>query len=354
MTTFFERPVEPLSVCDILPHLNLDCSAERRDQCKNKKNDVSPSCCPDEVLWKRLEVLRNHKISVFHAMLCASNESSTSSQFCQQSKSHLDLDPDNSIRLYGLPQTIYKLSPSFDNIILKILLRDQAGYVVIPLPRIKSWSELLITRLRRFLWIKMPAIDADTVFRRIIFIRSLNESEYITLCSIFDVILDPFPVGGGRSSLEIFSTGNIVVLQENVTSVLHLTSGMYRAMGFNAMSCCLAADEDQYVEKSYSIATNTSFQLELRSDLFRRKNALFENRSVIAEWERLLHNVVNSPRPQYGLCRTLEGGFTTPISEEYCSDLAPENARHLGKFHINYGCEPILLGQNFEVCSRFA
>ena len=35
------------------------------------------------------------------------------------------------------------------------------------------------------------------IISKLIFVRNLNEKEYVTLCAVSDIILDPFPVGGG-------------------------------------------------------------------------------------------------------------------------------------------------------------
>jgi hypothetical protein len=234
------------------------------------------------------------------------------------------------------------------------LLKDLLGYIVIPVPRVKMWAKVLIERLGKLLLLDSSQPDINSVLDRIIFIRPLNESEYITLCAVFDVVLDPFPVGGGRSALEIFSTANIVVLQEDATSVLHLTSGMYRAMGINATTCCIAANEDQYVAKSYLIASNSTYQDELRKELFLRKNVLYENHSVIGEWERLLTLVVSSPRPEPRLCPTLFGAYEEPpLPQGMCSesDIAPENVPYEGQFAQSYRCNPIILeSQIMQVC----
>lgn len=38
-----------------------------------------------------------------------------------------------------------------------------------------------------------------------------------------DVVLDPFPVGGGRSSLEVFAVGTPIVMLYNRTSILQVS-----------------------------------------------------------------------------------------------------------------------------------
>lgn len=46
--------------------------------------------------------------------------------------------------------------------------------------------------------------------------------EFAALVEMVDVVLDPFPVGGGRSSLEVFAVGTPIVMLYNRTSILQV------------------------------------------------------------------------------------------------------------------------------------
>lgn len=50
----------------------------------------------------------------------------------------------------------------------------------------------------------------------------LSFDEFSGLCAMADVVLDPFPVGGGRSSLEVFAVGTPIVMLYNRTSILQV------------------------------------------------------------------------------------------------------------------------------------
>ena len=81
-----------------------------------------------------------------------------------------------------------------------------------------EWTEALERRWNRTLTEDIR--DRVRVFRR------LDFDEFIRLAQLCDVVLDPFPVGGGRSSLEIFSVGAPIVMLEPRTSIVQLTRGM--------------------------------------------------------------------------------------------------------------------------------
>lgn len=338
----------PLSVCSLLPDAAIDCPP-------NTQTDSAVEMVgQDAALWICLKLLREHKLEVLDILRREKGRKNQSINF---------LPP--GAHLYGLPQTVYKLSPRFDTILIKLLVRDALGYVIIPAPLSKAWVSSILQRIRsRMVLRMMTEADIEGVLQRIVFIRNMNETEYLTLCAVFDVVLDPFPVGGGRSSLEIFSTGNVIVLQENETSVLHLTSGMYRAMGIDASSCCAATDVDDYVDKCYTLAIDSKFRDSLVLKIFERNNVLYENASVITEWERMLWKVSISARPTPqrhqgrpekgtpSLCPTF-GGQSESAHIDLCEDQESTSGstRDVYDMGHTYYCEPIFLGDSFEVIS---
>lgn len=114
----------------------------------------------------------------------------------------------SDIHTYGCLQTLYKLHPDMDNILLSILLRDPVGLLLFPEGAKKGLTSQVLSRIGIKLSQMYVGEQApEKVLQRIVFVRPMNELEYITLASLVDVMLDPFPVGGGRSSFEIFSTG---------------------------------------------------------------------------------------------------------------------------------------------------
>lgn len=60
---------------------------------------------------------------------------------------------------------------------------------------------------------------------------------------------DPFPVGGGRSSFEIFSAGTPIVLHKGRTNILQLTHGMYTMMNITESFCCITRNDDDFVSE---------------------------------------------------------------------------------------------------------
>ena len=146
-----------------------------------------------------------------------------------------------NMRLYLVPQTLYKLHPDFDGLLASILRKDAKAIVAFPEAQLGEWTEALERRWNRTLTEDIR--DRVRVFRR------LDFDEFIRLAQLCDVVLDPFPVGGGRSSLELFSVGAPIVMLEPRTSIVQLTRGMYQVMG-DPCPRCIAHTNEEFVESA--------------------------------------------------------------------------------------------------------
>jgi len=178
--------------------------------------------------------------------------------------------------MYLCPQTLYKLHPDFDRLIVGILDGDADGFVVFPHGAREEYTKDIMQRL---------AGDREDLLSRIFFVRRMEFDEFIRLAEIANVVLDPFPVGGGRSSLEIFSVGTPVVMFLDRTSILQLTFGMYKIMGIED---CVCRSYEQYVEVAVRVGRNREVERELRGRILERKGLLYENDEVLVEWNLML------------------------------------------------------------------
>lgn len=247
--------------------------------------------------------------------------SKKSLEFIRQKRSNLTV--------YAVPQTLYKLRTDFDAVIFGILDRDVNSVILFP-----QGSDTLHVDLLRARWLRYRsrhinqsdglcfelyrmystnrsaatdiAVENCPWMTRLIFLRPMNESEYLTYCAIADVVLDPWPVGGGRSSFEIFSVGTpIIVLisrAARTTTILQLTWAMYRVMGIglddiNTDDCCVTNKLSKYIAMARLIANNKTLQYRIKRSILSYSWRLYENQTTIDEWNRMLLYVANNPRP---------------------------------------------------------
>jgi len=182
-------------------------------------------------------------------------------------------------RLYACPQSIYKFHPDFDAALAGILRRDPDGQIVLIRWAYPQADGLLRRRFAR----TMPDV-AD----RIVFIRRLQQPEFMQFLTLIDVLLDPFPYGGGNSSLEAFSFGVPVVTLPTEFLRGRITQAFCRRLG---VTDCIARDVDDYVEIAVRLGTDAAFRGQVREQIIAGQPRLFEDSSAVRDWERFLREV---------------------------------------------------------------
>ena len=102
------------------------------------------------------------------------------------------------------------------------------------------------------------------------------------------VALDPFPWGGGVTTLDAFAAGTPVVTYPKQQTGVQLAAGFYRYMG---ISDCIVASIQEYIDLAIEIAMNPSTRERISKSILKRHSTIFEDASTAREWERFLHMV---------------------------------------------------------------
>eukprot|EP00943_MAST-04B_sp_MAST-4B-sp1_P005654 g5654.t1 len=186
-------------------------------------------------------------------------------------------------RIYVCLQTLYKLTPHFDKAILGILEKDEKGVIVLLKNPNIHYAKRMKERLEKY-------ITNASYLRRIVFFDLLSKRDFLKLAKLSDVALDPFPFGGGVSSLEILSTGTPIIVLPNQTSVLQLTLGFYTVMQKDdhrklLNECCVAETIDEYIDKAVHTASLSSYKRNITAYINNQFNKLYANDNVIREWD---------------------------------------------------------------------
>ena len=168
----------------------------------------------------------------------------------------------------NLTQTLMKFHPSFDEALANLLLKDPAAVVVITYSGNQpAWQAQLERRLASTLKRKQAsasstrssteataaaaaaraaiAAAADEVnlesnatvvltSARVRFLPSLEHAAFLNLLQHAHAVLDPWPFGGGVTSLEALSVGVPVVTLPSRQSVVQLAAGFYRRMSLES------------------------------------------------------------------------------------------------------------------------
>jgi len=187
-------------------------------------------------------------------------------------------------RLYACPQTLFKFHPDFDAAIAGILRGDPQGHVVLLHGKDPHWDALLTARFER----AMPDVAG-----RIRFVKPMPRAGFVGFLAAADVLLDPFPFGGGNSTYEAFSVGTPVVTLPGSFMRGRVTHALYRQMG---IADCTARDADDYVRIALRLGRDAGERARVAALIRDRAGALFETAAPVRDLARFLVAAVAAAR----------------------------------------------------------
>ncbi|KAJ0411173.1 hypothetical protein ATCC90586_008889 [Pythium insidiosum] len=200
-----------------------------------------------------------------------------------------------------LPQTLYKLHPDLDDLLNALLGAVPTSLLAVTTGGKPSLLNQLKARWRRTL--------PPDIYRRVFFVRQLAPVEFLELAAMSDLVLDPFPVGGGRSSLEVFSVGTPIFGLRSRTSVLQLTLAMYRVMGLPF--CCMFDDRDALIAEATRLLHDAGALQALRQQILVNNYKLYDDPHVAFEWSTFLRRILALPPPRFISSAELASGNRT-------------------------------------------
>ena len=157
----------------------------------------------------------------------------------------------------------------------KILRRDPKGCIVL-LGEEGAVKDSILNRIEAF---------GEGFSERILWVPGQSRSQYLALIKCFDVMLDPYPFGGGHTILEAFSVGIPVVTLPPEFARGRLCYSFYRQMDMDDL---IAKDEEEYVSLALRLTEEPEFYRQMQSFIERKKNLLFQREEAIHQFEDLL------------------------------------------------------------------
>lgn len=189
-------------------------------------------------------------------------------------KTRDDFNLAQSDHLYICPQALFKFHPDFDEILAHILTQDPQGLVILMEGFHQHWTELLQRRFQQTI---------PTVIERIRFLPRMTLSDYFNVLSLVEVMLDPFPFGGGNTSYEAFALCIPIVTLP--TSLLRgrFTYACYCQMG---IIDCVADNPQHYVDIALKLGTDPSYRELIQQKILAQHQVLYEDIRVVRELEQ--------------------------------------------------------------------
>ena len=120
---------------------------------------------------------------------------------------------------------------------------------------------------------------------RVAFVPGVGAARYQALLRASKGLLDPFPFGGGVTTLEAFAACRAVVTLPARQSVPRLAAGMLPRARVPEL---IARDEAEYVAIARRLRRDGAWRRSIEARLCAARGALFANHSAVDEWARFL------------------------------------------------------------------
>lgn len=186
------------------------------------------------------------------------------------------------VPLLVCPQSLFKLMPVFDEPLAAILAGAPDACLLVPEERHPALTERLRARWSRV----MPeAIGRVRFFSR----RPLDA--FVALIGAADLMLDPFPVGGGVTTFDAFATGIPIVTRPGRLMRGRFVQACYRRMGIDGP---VAADAGEYVNLALALLADVDRHAALRARIQAASAALYDDQSALPEYADWFESAIRS------------------------------------------------------------
>lgn len=187
--------------------------------------------------------------------------------------------PDNA-NLYGILQTLFKFHPDMDAILNYIIDADPQARLIVMEGRNPYWKKQLLARWQR---------TAPKLHDRLHWIKTLPRQQFLGLCSVCDVMLDPLHFGGGNTSLEALALNIPVVTLPSPYLRARLTLGFYQHISLHDL---IATNPESYISLAVKLGTDHEWRKDIKEKIATAAPALFEHRASVTAFEEYFQSVV--------------------------------------------------------------
>jgi protein O-GlcNAc transferase len=188
---------------------------------------------------------------------------------------------DSSRNCYLCPQTLFKFHPDFDEVLSGILQADPDAQIAVIEGRVLTWTQSLKDRWRRTL--------GEEGLSRVRFLPAVPQAEFLQLLSLGDVMLDPYPFGGGNTTYEALAMGTPVVTRAVEFLRGRLAIGLYHRMGFTDL---IVQSPEEYVSLSVRLARDNQYRASIRKAIQESRGVLYENTDDVAAYTQMLDQLI--------------------------------------------------------------
>lgn len=184
--------------------------------------------------------------------------------------------------VFVCPQSLFKLMPRFDATIAAILERAPQATLWLPDSRMPGQTAALKARLAN-------SLGANA--GRVHFFARRCRTEFVEFLNACDVLLDPFPVGGGITTWDALITGVPIV---SLPSSLARSRFAYCALTQAGIVETIAQDDADYVDIAVTLAGDAPLRENLRQRLADAAESIYRDTRACAHFVDAVERALNS------------------------------------------------------------
>jgi len=174
--------------------------------------------------------------------------------------------------LFICPQSLFKLMPQFDATLRQVL--DECPEATLLLPEAANAGQTAAIQ-RRF------AQSLGAAAGRVRFFARRSRSEFTELIAACDVLLDPFPVGGGISTWDALAAGTPIVTLPGAAMRSRFAAA---ALVHAGLASTVAADVSDYARAVVSLATDHDARDVWRAKMTAAVGAVHRDAQAVNGW----------------------------------------------------------------------
>jgi predicted O-linked N-acetylglucosamine transferase (SPINDLY family) len=191
--------------------------------------------------------------------------------------------PEEAI-LYLFPQSLFKVHPDNDRLLVEIVSREPRAVVVMFQSRFDSITRLFVDRLSR-----QFAQRGIATAGRVKLLPNMSHADYLRVNLACDVMLDSLYWSGGNTSLDATACRLPMVTKPGELMRGRQSAGMLSLMGLDEL---VVTTEEAYVDCALRLGHEASYRTAIRSAIAERSHRLFDEEAPVQALESFLLSAV--------------------------------------------------------------
>ena len=206
---------------------------------------------------------------------------------CDRHKFNL---PDDTF-LIGIPQSLFKFHPDYDEILEKITYKLPDSKFIL----IEGSNNLQTDRLKTRWAEKAPMTLKNTIF-----LPRMSQIDYLFLLETVDILLDPIYFGSGNTFYESMALGTPLVTLPGSYMRGRAVAGGYKQMRLESPP--IAANINEYVEVTVRLAKDSELRAQMKQDIkTAAQKYLFDDQEAADEFIKFILAAIDEKRRSGGL-----------------------------------------------------